>query len=364
MDIDDEPFLYYYYGQQWSDVPQNVTHVMVDSAVKRLGIQGFFKSGPFLSRRHLMSVELNEGLERIDHRAFYECTSLRSINIPSTVKEIGICAFKDCTQLINVDLCEGLESIEYRAFRWCTSLTSIRIPSTVKEIGEKAFSGCSQLINVELCEGLELIGDSAFQLCTSLTFIRIPSTVNYIAADAFSGCESLLAIEFSEEMEQFVDEALLQWWNHGVSEASLRTYSFLARRNIPARLGAIQVQKWKENIYNMLQRIPEMWMDIEDEYDVDEEEDDEEEEEENGYTYFLDSIESQLSNYEYLQEVAPFLELALWRAKIMEHQSNGNITNVENEGKLRCRTNSFSMFAIIFPNVISFLLMNRKMPLL
>lgn len=69
---------------------------------------------------------------------------------------------------------------------------------------------------------------------------------------------------------------------------------------------------------------------------------------------YFDSIESRLSNYETLQRGLPILELALWRAKIIE-QFDGNIISVENDAKLMCRAHSFAMFAIIFPNVISFL---------
>ncbi len=149
--------------------------------------------------------------------------------------------------------------------------------------------------------------------------------------NAFSRCGHLEAIEFCNEIEQFVDEVQLQWWNHGVAEASLRTYSFLAQHIIPARLRAIQVQTWKDNIHDMLLRIPEALKEVS----------------------CFDSIESQLAKYENLQYCLPILELALWKAKIME-QHNGNI-NIKNDMRLMCPTNSFSMFAVIFPNVISFL---------
>ncbi len=327
MDSSDKPILYT--GQSVEDIPQNVTHVKVDRTVKEIG------GSAFQDCRQLRSVELCKGLEPIDDGAFDCCTSLESINIPSSIKVISGGEFCDCRQLMNVELCQGLERIGIYAFDGCTSLVSIRIPSTVKMIGKWAFAGCSQLINVELCEGLERIDERAFRGCTSLTSIQIPSTVNYIERGAFSGCDSLLAIEFSEEIEQFVDEVLLPWWNHGVSEASLRTYSFLVQGNIPARLDTIKSQKWKITIHVMLQRIPEQlkwvnkfWIDR-----------------------YFDSIEYRLSDYEQAQEVVPFLELALWKVKITE-QSNGSLIN--DDSKILCRIDSFSMFAIIFPNVLSF----------
>ncbi len=239
---------------------------------------------------------------------------------------------------MNVELHEGLKRIDERAFQGCSSLERIRIPSTVKKISKYAFDGCNQLINVELLEGLERIEYKAFHECTSLTSIRIPSTVKEISGRAFEKCNNLEAIEFCNETEQFVDEVPLPWWNHGVSKASLRTYSFLVRCNILARLGTIQVQKWKINIHDMLQRIPEEVFKEVKYRDWDEP--------------HFGSIEHRLSEYKQAQEVAPFLELALWKAKMTE-QSNGNLIN--DDAKMLCRIDSLSMFSIIFPNVISFL---------
>jgi hypothetical protein len=275
----------------------------------------------------LINVELCEGrLEHISRWAFADCTSLKSINIPSTVIVIGERAFSGCSQLWNVELSEGLKRIDNHAFRDCTSLVSIRIPSTVKVISSGAFFACHQLVNVELCEGLECIDQRAFCSCTSLQSIRIPSTVSHIRKNAFRRCQRSLAIEFSEEIEQFVDEVSLLWWNHGNSEESLRTYSFLAQHNIPARLDRIKQRSWKIHIHDRLQRIPEGLKAV---------------------NYF-DSIESRLASLEHLQNVAPILELALWKSH-MEGLANSHLK------KLECRYNSLSMGTIIIPNVLSFL---------
>jgi hypothetical protein len=53
-----------------------------------------------------------------------------------------------------------------------------------------------------------------------------------------------------------------------------------------------------------------------------------------------------------VQDVVPLLELALWKTKMIE-QSNGNL--ISDDVRSKCRGDSISMFAIIFPNVLSFL---------
>ena len=64
-------------------------------------------------------------------------------------------------------------------------------------------------------------------------------------------------------------------------------------------------------------------------------------------------IESWLAIYEQLRtDVAPILELALWKAK-MEEQSIRNLLDAQM--KLQCRFDSLSMVSITIPNTLSFL---------
>ena len=74
---------------------------------------------------------------------------------------------KDIT---SVRFIEGLHKIGDEAFHECSSLKSIELPSTstVTEIGNYAFRGCSNLREVTLNEGLQKIGDGAFYGCSSL----------------------------------------------------------------------------------------------------------------------------------------------------------------------------------------------------
>ena len=78
-----------------------------------------------------------------------------------------------------------------RAFYNCSSLTSIEIPNSVTSIGEEAFYGCSSLTSIEIPEGVTSIGNSTFSSCSSLTSIVIPNSITSIANGAFSGCSSL-----------------------------------------------------------------------------------------------------------------------------------------------------------------------------
>mmetsp|Transcript_24917 Transcript_24917/g.53089 ORF Transcript_24917/g.53089 Transcript_24917/m.53089 type:complete len:524 (-) Transcript_24917:118-1689(-) len=126
----------------------------------------------------------------IGEEAFFRCTSLEHAHISSSVSVIRANAFRGCTKLERVDICEGLQVIGKSAFHDCVSLERLVVPSTVTAIGSEAFAGCAKLKEVTVCEGLLEIKESTFQNCASLRCIDIPSPVFIIHAGAV-GCSWL-----------------------------------------------------------------------------------------------------------------------------------------------------------------------------
>ena len=120
--------------------------------------------------------------------AFFGCSSLTSINIPSSVTEIGNRVFEDCKSLTSVNIPSGVTEIAWRTFWGCSSLTSVDIPSSVTSIGSETFSGCSSLTSVNIPSGVTEIGESAFSGCSSLTSVNIPSSVTEIERAVFMDC--------------------------------------------------------------------------------------------------------------------------------------------------------------------------------
>ena len=105
----------------------------------------------------------------IGHRAFYNCTALTSVEIPSSVTSIVDYAFYYCTALTSVEIPDSVTSIGNKAFYYCSSLESVTIPNSVTRIGEMAFYRCSSLTSVEIPSSVTSIEYGAFADCTSLT---------------------------------------------------------------------------------------------------------------------------------------------------------------------------------------------------
>ena len=157
----------------------------------------------FYNCESLKNIELPEGLTEIPKSAFEGCRSLISINIPKSVVHFGEKAFYNCESLKNIELPDGITEIPQHAFEGCRSLTSINIPDSVIGLGDYAFYNCESLKNIELPDGITEIPKSAFEGCRSLTSIIIPDSVIRFGGSAFSGCEFITDVYYKGSEAQW-----------------------------------------------------------------------------------------------------------------------------------------------------------------
>ena len=115
-------------------------------------------SSAFEDCSSLTSVVIGDSVTSIGDRAFFICSSLTSITVESgnsVYHSNGNCVIETSTKTLilgcknSVIPSDGsVTSIGYYAFYNCSSLTSIEIPDSVTSIGYSAFSGCRSLTSI------------------------------------------------------------------------------------------------------------------------------------------------------------------------------------------------------------------------
>ena len=104
--------------------------------------------------------------DKLGDFAFYGCSGLISLTLPSSVTEIGEHAFLNCRGLTNFTIPSGVTSIGTSAFFCCYGLISLTIPSSVTAIGSCAFNDCSGLTSIyAYMEKLPETGSNLFLGC-------------------------------------------------------------------------------------------------------------------------------------------------------------------------------------------------------
>ncbi len=141
----------------------------------------------------LTSIQLPSTLTSIGLCAFY-CSFIPEITIPGSVTEIGDGAFASCNSLTSVEIPESVISIGDGVFSYCEFLTNVSLPESITSIGSGAFGYCYSLNSIEIPNAVTVIGNRAFRYCSELTSVTIPSSVTEIGTDAFSYCTNLNSV--------------------------------------------------------------------------------------------------------------------------------------------------------------------------
>ena len=158
------------------------------------------------------SAIVADGVTSIGDRAFSECYSLGSIDLPESLTSIGDWAFEYCSNLSDIDLPELITSIGTGAFSDCDSLSSIVIPESVTSIDDHVFYGCESLNNIVLPESLTSIGEGAFKYCVKLDSIYIPVSIETIYRNTFA-FTNLEVIYYGGTKEQWKNINILQGYD-------------------------------------------------------------------------------------------------------------------------------------------------------
>ena len=178
----------------------------------------------------LESVEFGEYASVIDACQFAGCTNLKEVKGLENIKSIGEGAFYKCSSLESLTIPSNVTKIEPWAFKE-SGLKSMNISAGVTSLGDYAFADCRHLENFTFSEDCELtaipnyflynavkldnialpkntltIGDYAFYGCTLMKECKISSKITKIGDYAFNQCNNLNSVYAYTFEPQAIDQ--------------------------------------------------------------------------------------------------------------------------------------------------------------
>jgi len=166
------------------------------------GIEGIIYQFAFNMLKNIDTVDIVEGVERLEHDAFHNGSFLY-VKFPKSLKEVHAKAFSGCNNLINIDTSENpnftfedgvLYNKNKTAIKLVTENAKFVMPDTVTLIEDFVFNR-SHKDFLFISENLAHIGNSAFSYLYNLRSLDLPITLKFIDNYAFS--HSTLTINYA-----------------------------------------------------------------------------------------------------------------------------------------------------------------------
>ena len=141
---------------------QKLQSIQIPSGVTTIPYGCFSGSG-------IASVEIPDTVSTIERYAFHECANLESVHLPESVTSIADEVFTYCSSLKEINWPSGVDNIGWHQFSG-TALTEFTVPATVKSVESYAFNDCTKLEKLVFeSKDTQVIGSQIFENTPLLT---------------------------------------------------------------------------------------------------------------------------------------------------------------------------------------------------
>jgi hypothetical protein len=282
----DDIFVYTGRGQE---VPRDVKRVRIAENIDTILAE------TFRDREELIAVEGHDKIKKIEEWAFNECPCLRSVTKMQGVIEIGEQAFYSCNALSELEF-DKLEIIGEWAFAHCYSLRSINMPS-IRRVGACALSNCTALTDVVFGQDLERIENNVFYGCALRRIVFPLKGYLFIGHNAFGNCGNLSRVD-------------------------------TLAGGIHKTISSLHLESWRGEMQDEIDRINQTLPNIR--YGKSE-----------AIQEWIDGVLQRMEHYKnehkmLLKEAMALLELALWKAKLLDEtdEKKCNVDVVTKKAKI------------------------------
>ncbi|MBO7150131.1 MAG: leucine-rich repeat domain-containing protein, partial [Clostridia bacterium] len=146
-------------------------------------------------------VKVTPGVTQITASLFFNCVSLESVSLPSTLQSIGTSAFRNCQNLKTINIPYGVTSIGTNAFENCVSLERIVVPSTVTSVGKYVFRGCQSLTEAVFAAKVRSLSSNVFMDCHNLKSLWLTDSIKNLSTNALTNCYALDTLYYAGTAE-------------------------------------------------------------------------------------------------------------------------------------------------------------------
>lgn len=258
--------------------------------------------------------------------------------VDASVKVIPDYAFNDCIYMLEVETHDGINKVKTGAFNRCRSLRGVHLPG-VRVIEAYAFGHCYNLTFAEFGDKLERIDSHAFYCCQSLRRIAMP--LKYIVFPMVRAYDLFLDA-FSNRQLQFEGCNNLETVN-------------LVGSGIHKTIASLYMDRWRDELKEEVNRFNRVLCNTA------------HSEKTATIHQWIESVLQRIEHYKtqhimLLKEATTLLELALWKAKLLDKEKSEEDYLKENTKKskidhesVRQEPRIISGASIVITNVMPFL---------
>lgn len=150
-------------------------------------------------RPHLTQSLLDAHIDPLEYMNviwpyMYTQTTVRTVNIPSNIVQIGRHAFSICSDLTSVIFEEGLRSVGYNSFAQCKNLSNVTFPDSLEKIGEAAFVGCQSFTQIKTPKNVKVLPEHCFAECYNVDNVVISPNTEVLRQGVFYNCKGLTTV--------------------------------------------------------------------------------------------------------------------------------------------------------------------------
>ena len=200
---------YYPLSSYPSYIYKQITSIILPESINAIGKYAF-------NSYKLKTIVIPLSVKTIESHAFYGCSKVSPLFIPSSVNFIGTLALSGCNITIDSQnpYFSYVDSVLYNkdhttVLQSFSMSKNVVIPSTVTTIGEYAFMD-RPFFSITIPSSVTTIGNGAFSDAYNLKSVTIPSSVTTIGDNTFIYCMALQSVDLPSAVTSIGDNAFFQ----------------------------------------------------------------------------------------------------------------------------------------------------------